>query len=180
MAGMLSFSRRPSRTQPTRDSVYFMTLKWRGVCKFLAGAFFVNAGILFYLYVTGTPVPLIGTHLIVEPETNGIRSTIYAILFLVTFYFGFIRNKGSGSRLVSKTEMQPGPPPRLSIGLGCPNGIVLAKKLTALISEVTLSVAIGAPAQRSLREPHCRSDVNSSGGKLHGTHTFTAMAGHRR
>ena len=61
------------------------------ICKFLAGAFFVSAGILFYLYMTHTPVPLIGTHLVVEPEVNGIRSIIHTVLFLVTFYLGFIR-----------------------------------------------------------------------------------------
>ncbi len=68
-----------------------MTINWKEVCKFLSGAFFVNAGILFYLYITHTPVPLIGTHFIVQPEVNGIRSIIHAILFVVCFYFGFIR-----------------------------------------------------------------------------------------
>jgi len=68
-----------------------MAIKWREVCKFLAGAFFTSAGIFFYLYITGTPVPLIGTHFIVQPEVSGIRSIIHAILFLVSFYFGFIR-----------------------------------------------------------------------------------------
>jgi uncharacterized protein (DUF486 family) len=68
-----------------------MTIKWREVCKFLAGAFFVSAGILFYLYISGTPAPVIGTHFIVKPEVNGMRSVLHAILFLVTFYFGFIR-----------------------------------------------------------------------------------------
>jgi hypothetical protein len=29
----------------------FRTILWQDVCKFLAGAFFVNAGILFYLYL---------------------------------------------------------------------------------------------------------------------------------
>lgn len=65
--------------------------KWREVYKFLSGAFFVSSGILFYLYITGTPIPLIGTQFIVEPEVNGLRSIIHAILFLITFYFGFIR-----------------------------------------------------------------------------------------
>lgn len=66
-------------------------IKWKEVCKFLSGAFFVSTGILFYLYMTGTPIPLMGTHFIVEPEVNGIRSIIHAVLFLVAFYFGFIR-----------------------------------------------------------------------------------------
>jgi len=68
-----------------------MTIKWREVCKFLAGAFFVSAGVLFYLYLTGTPVPVIGTHYVVTPEVNGIRSIVHAILFSICFYFGFVR-----------------------------------------------------------------------------------------
>ena len=68
-----------------------MTINWKEVCKFLAGAFFVSSGVLFYLYLTRTPVPLIGTHFIVTPEFNGIRSIIHGILFSVCFYFGFIR-----------------------------------------------------------------------------------------
>lgn len=31
----------------------FRKIPWREVCKFLAGAFSVNAGILFYLYLFG-------------------------------------------------------------------------------------------------------------------------------
>jgi hypothetical protein len=36
--------------------------------KFLAGAFFVSAGIQFYLYLAKVPVPLLGTNLVVTPE----------------------------------------------------------------------------------------------------------------
>ncbi len=68
-----------------------MKITWKEVCKFLAGAFFVSAGVLFYLYITCTPVPVIGTHFVVAPGVNGVRSIIHAILFLVTFYFGFVR-----------------------------------------------------------------------------------------
>lgn len=68
-----------------------MSVNWKDVCKFLAGAFFVSAGTLFYLYITRTAVPLLGTHLIVKPEVSGLRSIIHAMLFIVTFYIGFIR-----------------------------------------------------------------------------------------
>ena len=68
-----------------------MTINWREVCKFLSGGFFVSAGILFYLYVTRTPVPVIGTHIIVAPFVEGIRSIIHAIFFVVCFYLGYIR-----------------------------------------------------------------------------------------
>ena len=67
-----------------------MRINWRELCKFLAGGFFVSAGVLFYLYITRTPVPLVGTHIIVESEVNGFRSIVHGILFLVTFYIGFI------------------------------------------------------------------------------------------
>jgi hypothetical protein len=32
-----------------KKSTVFRRIPWQDVCKFLAGAFFVNAGILFYL-----------------------------------------------------------------------------------------------------------------------------------
>jgi hypothetical protein len=35
---------------PTTDQ--FVKVNWKEICKFLAGASFVNAGILFYLYLT--------------------------------------------------------------------------------------------------------------------------------
>jgi hypothetical protein len=46
------------------------------VCKFLAGAFFVNAEILFYLYLAGVSVPLQGTAFIETPEVSGVRSVV--------------------------------------------------------------------------------------------------------
>ncbi|MGZ3688555.1 MAG: hypothetical protein ACXWPM_10015 [Bdellovibrionota bacterium] len=68
-----------------------MKIQWREVCKFLSGAFFVSSGILFYLYISDTPVPVIGTHFVVDPKVNGMRSIAHGALFLVTFYFGFFR-----------------------------------------------------------------------------------------
>jgi hypothetical protein len=38
----------------------FRRIPWQDVCKFLAGAFFVNAGIL-YLYLARVSVPILGT-----------------------------------------------------------------------------------------------------------------------
>jgi hypothetical protein len=64
---------------------------WKEVCKFLSGAFFVSSGVLFYLYIAGVSVPLIGTSFIHTPEISGLRSIANSVLFLVTFYFGFIR-----------------------------------------------------------------------------------------
>jgi hypothetical protein len=72
-------------------------IPWQEVCKFLAGAFFVNAGILFYLYLARVSVPLLGTGFIETPDISGVRSIVHAILFLTFFYLGFIRKWKSRS-----------------------------------------------------------------------------------
>jgi hypothetical protein len=65
--------------------------------KFLTGAFFVSAGIQFYLYLAGVSVPLLGTNLVVTPEISERRSIVHFILFGLCFYFGFIKKpKDSG------------------------------------------------------------------------------------
>jgi len=66
-----------------------MKIAWKEVCKFLAGAFFVSAGVLFYLYITDVSVPVLG--FTVTPEINGMRSIVHFVLFLTCFYLGFIR-----------------------------------------------------------------------------------------
>jgi hypothetical protein len=68
-----------------------VTINWKEVCKFLSGAFFVSTGVLFYLYVAGSPVPVVGAHLAVTPTVNGVRAAVHAILFIVFFYLGYIR-----------------------------------------------------------------------------------------
>jgi hypothetical protein len=68
-----------------------VTVNWKEVCKFLSGAFFVSAGVLFYLYLVGSPVPVVGAHLTVTPTVNGVRAAVHAVLFVVFFYFGYIR-----------------------------------------------------------------------------------------
>jgi hypothetical protein len=57
--------------------------------KFLAGAFFVSWGILFYLYLADVSVPLLGTGFVETPKISGARSIVHFILFLVCLYFGF-------------------------------------------------------------------------------------------
>jgi hypothetical protein len=71
-------------------SLYFA---WRNrdFCKFLTGAFFVSSGILFYLYLADVSVPLMGTGFVETPQISGGRSIIHFILFLLCFYFGFVR-----------------------------------------------------------------------------------------
>jgi hypothetical protein len=69
----------------------FRRIPWQDVCKFLAGAFLVNVGILFYLYLARVSVPLLGTTFIETPEISGMRSIVHVVLFLTFFYLGFIR-----------------------------------------------------------------------------------------
>jgi hypothetical protein len=64
--------------------------------KFLAGAFFVSAGVQFYLYLAKVSVPLLGTNLVLTPEISGFRSIVHFILFGLCLYFGFMKKpKGS-------------------------------------------------------------------------------------
>jgi hypothetical protein len=77
-------------------TIYF-AFRSREFRKFLAGAFFVNAGIQFYLYVANVSVPLLGTRFVQTPELSGLRSILHFIFFVITLYFGFIRTpKHSG------------------------------------------------------------------------------------
>jgi hypothetical protein len=59
--------------------------------KFLAGAFFVSSGILFYLYLADVSVPQLETNFVETPQISGGRSIVHFILFLLYFYFGFVR-----------------------------------------------------------------------------------------
>ncbi|MFZ0818537.1 MAG: hypothetical protein WAM91_00590 [Candidatus Acidiferrales bacterium] len=67
------------------------TSVWKEICKFLAGAFFVSSGVLFYLYLAHIPVPLLGTHWIVQPAVNGLRAIVHGVLCVLCLYFGFVR-----------------------------------------------------------------------------------------
>jgi uncharacterized protein (DUF486 family) len=69
----------------------YLAWRYREVRKFLAGAFFVSSGILFYLYLANVSVPLLGTSFVATPQTSGVRSIVHFILFLLCLYFGFIR-----------------------------------------------------------------------------------------
>jgi hypothetical protein len=68
-----------------------MRINWKDVFKFLSGAFFVTAGASWYLssYHISVPVPFLG--LTMTPEFLEIRGFIRFALFLITFYFGFIK-----------------------------------------------------------------------------------------
>ena len=76
-------------------TLYF-AVRRRGFRKFLAGAFFVSAGIQFYLYLADVSVPLLGTRFVQTPELSAGRSFVHFVLFLITFYFGFVRGRRNG------------------------------------------------------------------------------------
>ena len=69
---------------------FYFALRNRDVRKFLAGAFFVSSGILFYLYLADVSVPLLGTSFVETPQISGGRSIVHLVLFLLCFYFGFV------------------------------------------------------------------------------------------
>jgi hypothetical protein len=69
----------------------YLASRSRDFRKFLAGAFFVSAGIQFYLFLAKVSVPLLGTHIVVTPEISGWRSIVHFILFGLCLYFGFIQ-----------------------------------------------------------------------------------------
>jgi len=75
-------------------SLYF-AWRNRNFSKFLSGAFFVSSGILFYLYLADVSVPLLGTSFVETPGISAGRSVVHFILFLLCFYFGFVRKSGS-------------------------------------------------------------------------------------
>jgi hypothetical protein len=66
-------------------------INWKEVCKFLSGAFFVEAGVNWWLYLHNISVPIFGTTW--SPGFLGIRGFIHFTLFLITFYIGFVRKK---------------------------------------------------------------------------------------
>jgi hypothetical protein len=65
--------------------------QYREFRKFLAGAFFVSSGTLFYLYLDQVSVPILGTDFVATPESSGARSIVHFILFLTCLYYGFFK-----------------------------------------------------------------------------------------
>ena len=78
-------------------SIYF-AWRSRDFRKFLAGAFFVSSGVLFYLYLAEVSVPLMGVSFVQTPELSGARSIIHFVLFLLCFYIGFIKKPKHSSK----------------------------------------------------------------------------------
>jgi hypothetical protein len=70
--------------------------------KFLAGAFFVSSGILWYLWVTDTSLPIVlpyaGTISVETPNISGQRAIVHFILFVLCLYFGFFSKKKENAK----------------------------------------------------------------------------------
>ena len=83
-------------------TLYF-AVRSREFRKFLAGAFFVSAGMQFYFYLANVSIPLVGVNIVQTPRVSGLRSLIHFLLFLICLYFGFIR-KPKPDMLVPVTD----------------------------------------------------------------------------
>jgi hypothetical protein len=64
-------------------------INWREVSKFLSGAAFAGSIANFYLWLTGIPVPFLGYT--ISPNLLGARAVLQFLLFIVFFYFGWLR-----------------------------------------------------------------------------------------
>lgn len=64
---------------------------WKEACKFLSGAFFVTAGASWYFAALDTTLPFMSTSM--SPQFLLIRGCIHFVMFLLTFYVGFIRKE---------------------------------------------------------------------------------------
>jgi hypothetical protein len=69
----------------------YLAVRYREFRKFLAGAFFVSAGMQLYFWLAGMTVPLIGTRIVQTPAVSLARGCIHSVLFLLCLYFGFFR-----------------------------------------------------------------------------------------
>jgi hypothetical protein len=69
-----------------------MKINWKDIFKFLSGAFFVTSGASWYFFWfhVAVPFPFFG-FATMSPEFLGIRGFIHFALFLISFYFGFIK-----------------------------------------------------------------------------------------
>src|SRR5258708_909460 len=75
----------------------YVAIRFREVRKFLAGAFFVSSGILWYLWATSISLPIVlpyaGAISVETPEISGQRAIVHFILFLLCLYFGFFSKR---------------------------------------------------------------------------------------
>ena len=69
-----------------------MKIDVREVHKFLSGAFFVTAGASWYFWWmhVAVPFPFFGVQTM-TPQFLGVRGFIHFTLFVLSFYFGFVK-----------------------------------------------------------------------------------------
>lgn len=66
-----------------------INIKWKEVFKFLSGAAFVGTLVNFYLWLHDISLPFFGYT--ITPPVLGIRAMVGAVLFVVFFYFGYVK-----------------------------------------------------------------------------------------
>jgi len=66
-----------------------MKINWKEVFKFLSGAAFVGSITSLYLYLNNISVPFLGYT--ITPELLRLRSLVGFVLFLVFFYYGYLK-----------------------------------------------------------------------------------------
>ncbi len=76
--------------------------------KFLAGAFFVSAGVQFYLAWMGVSIPLPGTSAVQTPDVGWVRGGVHTVLFLLSTYFGFV-HQARGPRMNKSIDIPSRP-----------------------------------------------------------------------
>lgn len=66
-----------------------MKINWKEVFKFLSGAAFVGSIANAYLYFANISLPFLGYTF--PPELLGLRALVGSVLFLVFFYYGYLK-----------------------------------------------------------------------------------------
>ncbi|OGK19152.1 hypothetical protein A3G67_02670 [Candidatus Roizmanbacteria bacterium RIFCSPLOWO2_12_FULL_40_12] len=68
-----------------------MRINWKEFFKFLSGAAFVGSITNAYLYFNNISLPFLG--FTIAPGLLGMRAVVLSVLFLVFFYFGYLKKK---------------------------------------------------------------------------------------
>lgn len=68
---------------------FWAVVRSRDFRKFLAGAFFVSAGVQVYLAAAKVAIPVLGTTIVQTPQMSLIRATVHGLLCVTMLYFGF-------------------------------------------------------------------------------------------
>jgi uncharacterized protein (DUF486 family) len=86
----------------------FFAWQNRDFRKFLAGAFFVSSGILFYFYLADVSVPLLGTSFVETPQISGGRSIVHFHPLHALFLF-WLRQEAKDLKRTKKSGRSIGP-----------------------------------------------------------------------